>query len=253
MRADLDLFCASRNPTSRFSSGTAGEEGGWAWRCIVADCRSKRVHYPGGELGLCICDEHWGKLGEQSRIRLSRALRRERLIQQVWDDETRFAGLYASGRYLKLCTVLFAASEAVDRAWKSVTDDLADAVVISSVSGSVGVGSELPASLPRSDLAEAEWHPSAHELTSFYGEGIRTGKGTSPSGLSTARGEMRVSKVNQGACAGIGSLSRISLSRTICSGGAAGFGACTRLTSRMIINSMKAIMMKLIATVKNWP
>ena len=51
MRADLDLFCHSRNPPRRFSSHSLIEEGGWACRCFVNGCRSKRIHPRGEELG----------------------------------------------------------------------------------------------------------------------------------------------------------------------------------------------------------
>jgi hypothetical protein len=95
--------------------------------CCVVGCRSTVANNLDEKLGLSICDQHWNAACENSRSRVCGALQRARMIQSIWEDEERFAAAYGSGRYLKLCSMLLAASEGVDRAWGSLLKDVSSA------------------------------------------------------------------------------------------------------------------------------
>jgi hypothetical protein len=44
--------------------------------------------------------------------------------QGIWDDEQRFVALYKNERYLRLCAMMCAASDAVDRAWACLLNEV---------------------------------------------------------------------------------------------------------------------------------
>lgn len=60
-------------------------------------------------------------LRDEAEARLRQTQRRLQWLQQVWDDPGRFEAVVASGRYLKLCTLLEWASDNDERAALKLT------------------------------------------------------------------------------------------------------------------------------------
>jgi hypothetical protein len=61
---------------------------------------------------------------KQTHNACARAIERKRVIKHIFDDEVRFGRIFETGRYLKLCTVMCVASDAGDRAWARLLNEV---------------------------------------------------------------------------------------------------------------------------------
>lgn len=67
-----------------------------------------------------MCEAHYALASPRALARRARREERLRALQQSWEDDAYFDRLVASGKYLKMCSTLSLASEAVERAWREV-------------------------------------------------------------------------------------------------------------------------------------
>jgi hypothetical protein len=71
-----------------------------------------------------MCEAHYALASPAALARRARREARLRALQQSWDDDAYFDRLVASGKYLKMCSTLSAASEAAERAWREVKSEV---------------------------------------------------------------------------------------------------------------------------------
>jgi len=91
-------------------------------KCAVKGCHSKDMLCVSAEDSLFVCTSHVTSASKHVVTRLQHTLCRARAVQALWEDEERFDRAVQSGKYLKLCSVLGSARDAVDRAWKKMID-----------------------------------------------------------------------------------------------------------------------------------
>jgi hypothetical protein len=71
-----------------------------------------------------MCEAHAALASPAARARRARSEERLRALQQSWEDDAYFDRLVASGKYLKMCGTLSAASEAAERAWTELKSEV---------------------------------------------------------------------------------------------------------------------------------
>jgi hypothetical protein len=71
-----------------------------------------------------MCEAHYALASPMALARRARREARLRALQQSWEDDAYFDRLVASGKYLKMCSTLSAASEAAERAWHEVKSEV---------------------------------------------------------------------------------------------------------------------------------
>lgn len=83
--------------------------------CCVPGCvhRAARVGLP--ECTELMCEAHYALASPSAQARRARREERLRSLQQCWNDDAYFDRLVASGKYLKMCSVLSLASENAER------------------------------------------------------------------------------------------------------------------------------------------
>jgi hypothetical protein len=87
-----------------------------------------------------MCEEHYALASPASLERRARSEERLRSLQQCWNDDTYFNRLVASGKYLKMCSVLSLASENAERAWIEVRAEVLAAAKSHRLAEKVGAG-----------------------------------------------------------------------------------------------------------------
>jgi hypothetical protein len=107
-------------------------------RCCVPGCAhsAARVTVPG-----CVeimCEAHYALASPAAQARRARREDRLRTLQRIWNDDAYFDRLVASGKYLKLCSVLSFATENAERAWGDIKDEVLSAAKAPDVTEKVG-------------------------------------------------------------------------------------------------------------------
>ena len=74
-----------------------------------------------------MCEEHYALASPTAQARRARREERLRSLQQCWNDDAYFDRLVASGKYLKMCSVLGLASENAERAWRDIKNEVLSA------------------------------------------------------------------------------------------------------------------------------
>jgi hypothetical protein len=88
--------------------------------CCVPGCEHSASRLTMPECIEVMCEEHYALASPAALSRRSRTEGRLEALRQRWDDDAYFDRLVASGKYLKLCSVLSLASEAAERAYADV-------------------------------------------------------------------------------------------------------------------------------------
>ena len=87
--------------------------------CAITGCQHKAARMPDGSDGFCV--EHIAMAPANHRQRFLTVVRRLRTLRDMWNDETRYDGIVADGRYLKLAHATCCAEEALDIAAQRLT------------------------------------------------------------------------------------------------------------------------------------
>jgi hypothetical protein len=88
--------------------------------CCVPGCAHSASRAVLSECVEVMCEAHYALASPAALARRARSEERLRSLQQRWNDDGYFDRLVASGKYLKMCTVLSLASENAERAWIGV-------------------------------------------------------------------------------------------------------------------------------------
>jgi hypothetical protein len=88
--------------------------------CCVPGCTHSASRLTLPECVEVMCEAHYALASPQARARRARSEERLRAIQARFDDEAVFERAIAAGKYLKLCSVLSAASDKAERSWHDV-------------------------------------------------------------------------------------------------------------------------------------
>jgi hypothetical protein len=80
-----------------------------------------------------MCEAHYALASPAAQARRARNEERLRALQNCWNDGAYFDRLVASGKYLKMCSVLSLASENAERAWSEVKAEVLAAATADAV------------------------------------------------------------------------------------------------------------------------
>ncbi len=87
--------------------------------CAITGCQNPAARMPDASDGFC--EEHLAMAPEHHRQRFVTVVRRLQALREIWNDEARYDGLVADGRYLKLAHATCCAEEALDMAARRLT------------------------------------------------------------------------------------------------------------------------------------
>jgi len=96
-------------------------------RCCIPGCDHSPTPVSLPECIEIMCEEHYALASPAAQARRARREKRLRVLQQCWDDDSYFDRLVASGKYLKMCSMLSLASEKAERAWNEIKTEVLDA------------------------------------------------------------------------------------------------------------------------------
>jgi hypothetical protein len=108
--------------------------------CCVPGCVHSASRLAVPDCVEVMCEEHYALASPASLARRARSEERLRSLQQCWNDEAYFDRLVASGKYLKMCSVLSLASENAERAWIEVRAEVLAAAKSHRLAEKVGAG-----------------------------------------------------------------------------------------------------------------
>jgi hypothetical protein len=89
-------------------------------RCCVPGCAHSAARVTLPECVEAMCEAHYALASPAAQARRARREDRLRALQQIWDDDAYFDRLVASGKYLKMCSVLSLAAENAEQAWSEI-------------------------------------------------------------------------------------------------------------------------------------
>lgn len=87
--------------------------------CAITGCQHPAARMPDSSDGFC--DEHMAMAPANHRQRFLTVVRRLQSLREMWNDEARYDGIVADGRYLKLAHATCCAEEALDMAARRLT------------------------------------------------------------------------------------------------------------------------------------
>ena len=85
--------------------------------CCVPGCAHTAAPVSRPDCVEVMCEAHYTLASPAAQKRRARQEGRLRALQQCFDDEAAFDRLIASGKYLKLCSMLSLAADNAERAW----------------------------------------------------------------------------------------------------------------------------------------
>jgi hypothetical protein len=100
-------------------------------RCCVPGCAHSAARVSVPECVEVMCEAHYALASPAAQARRARREQRLRALQQIWNDDAYFDRVVASGKYLKMCSVLSLATENAERAWGDIKNEVLGAAATS--------------------------------------------------------------------------------------------------------------------------